>query len=103
MKVNSKFPMGKITADIKIISLANEDKAFQKFVDDSLLRYSQCDWGETNEEDRKIRDGVVACFVEQNPDLVYLHYNKSAYIYNENIAIQIITNFLVNATHIVLL
>lgn len=56
---NMKFEMGILIATRKIVNRIHEDKEFNRFVFDSLERYKNCDWGETDEADKVKNDEAV--------------------------------------------
>lgn len=47
-----KFELGKTVATTGVHCKMQEDKGFDSFVKRSLERYSNCDWGDTCEEDK---------------------------------------------------
>lgn len=50
------FELGKITMTHGVFTRFSNDGAFSAFVDASLLKYAQGDWGDTCEEDAKQND-----------------------------------------------
>ena len=51
--VNPTFPLGQLVMTRGVNDLLAEDKAFAKFVTESLNRHVKGDWGELGDEDKK--------------------------------------------------
>lgn len=51
-----KFKLGKLVVTIGVDTKMKEDSLFRDFVHFSLNRYSQCDWGDTCDEDKQTAD-----------------------------------------------
>lgn len=100
-KITSKFPIGKISIGKEIAKKMETDQKFDAFVKDSLIKYSQCEWGDTVETVRKTNDQIVECFVKNNPDLFCHHRVFSNYKYDDDLTITIATHFFGNATIII--
>ena len=56
----SKFELGKVVMTIAVHDKYRDDRTFATFVNRSLGRYIQSDWGDTYEEDREQNDISVA-------------------------------------------
>lgn len=54
-----KFELGRIYVTAGINSLLNEDLYFVRFLQQSLDKYMQCDWGDTCEEDKASNDEAL--------------------------------------------
>lgn len=57
--MNRKFELGRTVVTAAIDARMNEDKAFARFVQMSLGRYIDCDWGDTCDEDKKSNDDAL--------------------------------------------
>ena len=55
----SKFALGEIVSTSGIDARSKDDPAFYQFVCESIMRYAQCDWGDSDEEDKKTNDDAV--------------------------------------------
>ena len=51
-----KFDLGTILMSRDISNKVKEDPDFETFVNSCLKRYSNCDWGELPEEDKKLNE-----------------------------------------------
>ncbi|MFC1956269.1 hypothetical protein ACFLWZ_07135 [Chloroflexota bacterium] len=51
--VNPTFPLGQLVMTRGVNDLLAEDKAFAKFVTESLNRHVKGDWGELNDDDKQ--------------------------------------------------
>lgn len=51
-----KFELGRLTLTIGVDTKMKKDSSFKKFVQVSLGRYVQCDWGDTCDEDKQTAD-----------------------------------------------
>lgn len=56
----SKFELGKIALTRGVFEESKADGKFANFINTSLGRYMQCDWGDTCEEDAEQNDISVA-------------------------------------------
>lgn len=56
----SKFELGKVVMTISVHDKYRDDRRFSTFVNCSLGRYIEGDWGDTCEEDREQNDISVA-------------------------------------------
>lgn len=56
--MDAKFELGSLVTT-REVALRRENKDFDKFVMDSIARYTQCDWGDTCDEDKKTNDYAV--------------------------------------------
>ncbi len=65
-----------------VASMAEEDKGFAHFVQTSIGRYYECDWGETAEEECLMNDAAV----ENGDDRII-----AVYRYHSDLVIWIIT------------
>lgn len=79
---DTKFNLGFITLT-REVALRKENKKFYDFLNNSLIRYSQCDWGDTCDEDKKANDNAV-----KNNERIL-----AVYKYDNNITIWIITEW----------
>ncbi len=55
----AKFRLGQIVATTSIIERMKTDHAFNHFIDTSLRRFADCDWGDLAEEDKPMADAAV--------------------------------------------
>lgn len=55
----SKFSIGRVVMTAGVAEKCNEDKWFKHFVQKSLGRYYECDWGDTCEEDCALNDNAI--------------------------------------------
>ena len=55
----SKFMIGRLCASRGVADCMAENRGFERFVQDSLARYFQCDWGETTAADKRSNDEAV--------------------------------------------
>lgn len=51
-----KFELGRLVLTIGVDTKMKEDSSFRTFVQFSLDRYGQCDWGDTCDEDKQTAD-----------------------------------------------
>ncbi len=51
-----KFELGRLVLTIGVDKKMKEDSSFKNFVQVSLGRYVQCDWGDTCDEDKQTDD-----------------------------------------------
>ena len=65
----SKLLLGQIVMTAGVAAKSSEDKAFKHFVQKSLGRYYECEWGDTCEEDCKEND-----FAVENDDRILAVY-----------------------------
>ena len=56
--MDTKFELGLLVMT-REVTLRRENKDFDKFVNDSVARYTQCDWGDTCDEDKITNDYAV--------------------------------------------
>ncbi|MDD4986271.1 MAG: hypothetical protein PHQ43_10890 [Dehalococcoidales bacterium] len=54
--VNLAFPLGRLVMTRGVNDLVADDKAFAKFITDSLARHVKGDWGDVDDEDRMTND-----------------------------------------------
>lgn len=73
IKQTPKFELGRVVTTIGVDTKMKEDSSFKNFVQVSLGRYSQCDWGDTCNEDKQtadesLRDGerILAVYEHKN-------------------------------------
>ena len=66
-----KFKMGTLCMTKGIGARMHKDEDFSKFVINSYLRYSKCDWGDLCKEDKKMNDSAV----KNNDDRIVARYN----------------------------
>lgn len=59
LEVNPKFELGRVVVTTSIDMLMTTDSSFCSFVQVSLGKYVQCDWGDTCAEDRKNNDEAL--------------------------------------------
>lgn len=71
----SNFSLGLLVCTNRINDKIEQDNEFKKFVEESLVRYTSSDWGDTCNEDVKmnndaIRNGdrILAVYTQKNPD-----------------------------------
>lgn len=57
--MDKKFELGQIVVTNSVDTRIKEDKTFEKFVQMSLGRYANCDWGDTCKEDSKLNDNAL--------------------------------------------
>lgn len=69
----SKFELGQVVMTKGVYELIQKDKTFLNFINVSLGKYSQCDWGDTCEDDCKINDNAV----ENGDERIYASYKDS--------------------------
>lgn len=60
LNMKPKFELGQVVMTIGVHTNYKEDGPFAMFVNRSLGRYTQCDWGDTCEEDAEQNDISVA-------------------------------------------
>lgn len=101
-KINCKFPLGKISIYKDLSEKAQKDDKLKKFVDNALVDYSQCRWGESNKNVRKTLDSIVECYVKNKPELFYHHTVSSDYKFDDSLTITIATHFFANETVILI-
>lgn len=74
-----KFELGRLVSTIGVDTKMKADSSFSVFVRISLERYSQCDWGNTCDEDKQTND---AAFRDGERILaVYKHKKSNAEIW----------------------
>lgn len=73
VKVMNKFELGKVLTTKGVFELMQKDEMFFLFVNDSLDKYSRCDWGDTCEDDCKINDNAV----ENGNERIHASYKDS--------------------------
>lgn len=54
-----KFELGQLVATKAVAELMQEDSKFKVFVQVSLGKYINCDWGSMDKEDKKLNDAAV--------------------------------------------
>ena len=54
-----KFELGNLVATASIDERMKKDQSFLRFIQVSLGRYVNCDWGDLDEEDKKRNDEAV--------------------------------------------
>lgn len=54
-----KFEMGELVATASVSERMKKEAGFLGFVQNSLCRYINCDWGDLDEEDKKRNDEAV--------------------------------------------
>lgn len=54
--MNRKFELGRTVVTAAINARMDTDKDFERFVQMSLGRYINCDWGDTCEEDKQVNE-----------------------------------------------
>lgn len=54
-----KFDLGQLVATCGVAAQMETDSVFFDFVNDSLRRYINCDWGVLDEEDKYLNDDAV--------------------------------------------
>lgn len=54
--MNGKFELGRTVVTAAINARMDTDKDFARFVQMSLGRYINCDWGDTCEEDKQVNE-----------------------------------------------
>lgn len=59
METKPKFELGQVVVTAGVDIMMKNDMSFQKFVQMSLGKYTQCDWGDTCAEDRKSNDEAL--------------------------------------------
>ena len=55
----SKFALGEIVSTVRIDNRSKDDHEFYQFVCESLMKYAQCDWGDTSDEDTVCNNEAV--------------------------------------------
>lgn len=55
----AKFGLGQTVATKGIAEKLESDQEFAFFVAESFERYTQCDWGDTCEDDKKLNDDAL--------------------------------------------
>lgn len=55
----SKFELGTLVATASVDERMNSDKGFAAFVQTSLGKYVNCNWGDTCEEDKKTNEDAL--------------------------------------------
>lgn len=85
----AKFKSGPLYLTAGVNNLVADDKEFSKFVLNSLSKHFNGDWGDLCEEDKKLNDDAV----KNNNDRIF-----SAYNYNDDTRIYIITEWDRSAT-----
>ena len=69
----AKFTLGNVVTTAGIHGMMEDDKEFGHFVQKSIGRYYECDWGDTNEEDKHLND----CSVQSRERILAVYtYNK---------------------------
>lgn len=78
--MDAKFELGFLVMT-REVALRRENKDFDKFVNDSIARYAQCDWGDTCDEDKKTNDAAI----KDNDRIlaVYKYENTTIWIITE--------------------
>lgn len=56
IKQTPKFELGRLVLTIGVDTKMKEDSSFKNFVQVSLGKYCQCDWGDTCDEDKRTAD-----------------------------------------------
>ena len=54
-----RFIIGRLCASRGVADYMAENRSFARFVQDSLTRYFQCDWGEMTASDKRSNDEAV--------------------------------------------
>lgn len=80
--MDTRFELGFLVMT-REVALRRENKDFDKFINDSIARYAQCDWGDTCDEDKMTNDYAV-----KNNDRIL-----AVYKYNDTTTIWIITEW----------
>lgn len=78
----AKFPLGQLLVTAGVDQKTKEDKGFYIFVSTSLGRYTQCDWGDTCKEDKKLNDNAVKSG-DDRILAVYKYYDITIWIITE--------------------
>ena len=81
----SKFEFGQVVMTKNVAEKSKTDMGFEHFLQMSLSRYLNCDWGDTCKEDWDQND----ISVEQGERILAVYYNPS----NEDETIWIITEW----------
>lgn len=55
----SKFYLGQVVCTCSVAKRTTTDDDFREFVMNSLKRYSDCDWGDTCDEDQKLNETAL--------------------------------------------
>lgn len=71
--MKTAFELGHLMATRGITDRMNEDPVFGYFVFESLIKYIECNWGDTCEEDAAMNNDAVA-----NGDRILAVYKRSA-------------------------
>lgn len=81
--MDAKFELGRVVITKGAAERLENDDEFYAFVEESLARYTQGDWGDTCDEDKKTNDYAV-----KNNDRIL-----AVYKYNDTTTIWIITEW----------
>lgn len=54
-----EFELGELFMTCGIDARTEEDSEFMIFIGECIMRYSQCDWGDTCDEDKKSNDNAL--------------------------------------------
>ena len=66
-----KFLTGAIVVTRKIIDEINRDPSFGNFIDESLGKYINCDWGNSPECDKEMNDQAII-FLKNDRLILYV-------------------------------
>ena len=58
--MSNKFELGKMYMTAGVAAKVKESAEFARFVNDSINRYTSCDWGDTCQSDWKLNDSAIA-------------------------------------------
>lgn len=75
LTLEPKFDLGILTSTPAINLVMHQDESFRDFVKESFERYTQCDWGDTCEEDKEVADEgaktkgmILAVYIHKSSD-----------------------------------
>lgn len=76
LKAKAKFELGRVVVARGIDDRMERDPTFKRFIQRSLGRYMNCDWGDTDEEDANsnneaLKEGerLIAVYILPNTDV----------------------------------
>lgn len=77
--MNTKFDLGHVYLTNAVNTKMKTDYDFDRFVKTSLGRFSKCDWGNTNDEDKRANDAalesddrIMAVYKRANEDTIWI-------------------------------
>lgn len=90
-KTKAKFELGNVVATSGVYEMVGEDIKFSQFVAKSFTRHCNGDWGDLDQEDKRLNDFALL----NGDDRLF-----SKYVFNKEVSIYIITEWDRSATTI---